>query len=118
MVVTGTKTIRYMAKQKGPLLLGGKTGGLVFYTNRYGNIVQTLGEIPKERYQNDPKMARRRETAAEFGYSAALGRLLRLSVKQTCPLAEIGSTHNKLSGIIMLATQKDTANRRGERRIM
>src|ERR1043165_7097475 len=106
-----------MAKQRGPLRLDGKIGGMVFYKNRYGDIAKMIGTVSKEKYENDPKMKGRRETATEFGYASKVSSLLRVAVKGCCPQASVGTTYSALVGEVTKALKADTVNARGSRRL-
>src|SRR6476619_1168750 len=107
-----------MAKQRGDIMMDGKIGNLSFYPSKYGYLVRTIGKPSKEKFNNDPKQAARKDATLEFGYASGVGKLLRLGVKQCMPHIEIGTTHYKLSALIRKALLADDVNKRGERKVM
>ena len=74
-----------MARQKGGNILQGKMGGISYYNSKYGPLARTIGKISKERFENDPKLAARRDATREFGYASNIGKLIRLGVRWCCP---------------------------------
>ena len=107
-----------MARQAGDLILEGKIGGLSFYISKFGPLVRTIGTVSKERFHNDPKLARRKAAALDFGYASSLGKLLRVAVGNCCPLAEVGTTNQRLNAVLRPAVKLDTDHAMGERRII
>jgi hypothetical protein len=106
-----------MAKQHGPVVLRGKLGGVVFYTSKYGNLARMNEPMSKEKYEKSPSTRRRRESAAEFGYAARAGKLLRHGVRGCLSYVNAGSLHARLAGLIMRVVQEDKTNVPGKKQI-
>ena len=97
--------------------LEGKIGDISFYISKYGPLARTIGAVSKERFHNDPKLARRKAAALDFGYVSSLGKLLRVGVASCCPLAEQGTTNQRLNAVLRAALKEDTDHPMGEKRI-
>ena len=106
-----------MARQKGPVLLEGTVGGIIFDKSKYGYLVRSRGGISRQRIATEARFARTRENASEFGYASRAGKLLRLGVKAGCPGAEDGNTNARLAGRLMKIVQADAVNGRGQRQL-
>jgi hypothetical protein len=59
-----------MATQHGTVRLDGKTGGLIFYKTKYGNLVRSRWTLSEERRAADKLPEARMGTCSEFGYSS------------------------------------------------
>lgn len=106
-----------MGRQSGTVRLDGKTGGLIFYKTKYGNLVRSSWTLSKERLANDPKLKGRREINKEFGYSSRVGKLMREALGRCCRFAEEGSTHHRLASAIVKAVKQDKTNGPGLRQL-
>ena len=106
-----------MAKQIGVFPISGKLDNVCFYMTRFGPVVRKIGIVSKERYESDPRFERRRNAASDFGYAGMLTRLLKAGVKQCCPQAGTGATHNRLMSALRKALLHDLTNGPGQRKI-
>src|SRR5689334_15872065 len=91
------QTEHYMARQHGPTKLEGKLGDISFYITKYGALARTIGAVSKERFHNDPKLARRKAAAFDFGYVSTTGKLLRQEIAKCIAFAAEGSTNQRLN---------------------
>ncbi|MBP6448140.1 MAG: hypothetical protein KA341_15160 [Saprospiraceae bacterium] len=106
-----------MARQGGLLKVVGKLDDLSFYKSVDGFLVRTKGGVSADRINSDPTFQRTRENNAEFGMSAAAGKLLRTSVRNLMMTASDNRVTARLTRLMTDVKNLDAANERGERHV-
>ncbi|MBK8518447.1 MAG: hypothetical protein IPL55_19830 [Saprospiraceae bacterium] len=106
-----------MARQGGLLKVVGKLDDLSFYKSADGFLVRTKGGVSADRINSDPTFQRTRENNAEFGMSAAAGKLLRTSVRNLMMTASDNRVTARLTRLMTDVKNLDAANDRGERHV-
>ncbi|MGB4841260.1 MAG: hypothetical protein WBP08_19790, partial [Saprospiraceae bacterium] len=106
-----------MARQGGLLKVVGKLDDLSFYKSADGFLVRTKGGVSADRINSDPTFQRTRENNAEFGMSAAAGKLLRTSVRNLMMTASDNRVTARLTRLMTDVKNLDAANERGERHV-
>lgn len=106
-----------MARQGGLLKVVGKLDDLSFYKSADGYLVRTKGGVSADRINSDPTFQRTRENNAEFGMSAAAGKLLRTALRNMMMTASDNRVTSRLTQLMTDVKNLDTANERGERHV-
>lgn len=106
-----------MARQGGLLKVVGKLDDLSFYKSADGYLVRSKGGVSADRINSDPTFQRTRENNAEFGMSAAAGKLLRIALRNLMMTASDNRVTSRLTRLMTDVKNLDAANDRGERHV-
>ncbi|MFN5183518.1 MAG: hypothetical protein ACK5D5_10915 [Bacteroidota bacterium] len=106
-----------MARQKGIIKIEGTLQDLTFYKTKDGDLVKTKTSISGERIANDPAFIRTRENGAEFGNSAASGKLTRSSLRIISLNATDSKVVSRLTKVMTQIKNLDTTSARGLRNV-
>ncbi len=106
-----------MAKQVGLLKLVGTLGDISFYKSVYGFLARTKTGVDRKTILNNPRFARTRENATEFGHSAKAGKLIRVAFRPLLAHAKDHMTVQRLVRKMVKVVQSDTLNPRGLRKV-
>lgn len=104
-----------MARQSGLIKLKGTLDNVSFYKTKDGNLARMKTSVDARRIANDPAFVRTRENGREFGSSASSGKLLRDVVRPMSLNASDSRLTARMTKLMTLIKNKDTANDRGER---
>lgn len=106
-----------MARQKGIIKLQGTIGDISFYKSQDGHLAREKGGVDASRIANDPAFVRTRENGAEFGSSAASGKLLRDAIRPMLMSAGDNRVVSRLTKIMTDIKNEDTVSARGLRTV-
>ncbi len=106
-----------MAQQKGIIKIEGTLDTLTFYKSQDGHLVRTKGGVSGDRIASDPVFVRTRENGAEFGNSAAAGKMLRDAVRTMMLTASDNRVTSRLTKVMTDIKNYDTTSARGERTV-
>lgn len=104
-----------MARQSGLIKLKGTLDNVNFYKTKDGNLARMKTSVDAKRIANDPAFERTRENGAEFGSSAASGKLLRDAVRPMSMNASDGRVTARITKAMTQIKNLDTVNDRGKR---
>lgn len=104
-----------MARQSGLIKLKGTLDNVNFYKTKDGNLARMKTSVDAKRIANDPAFERTRENGAEFGSSAASGKLLRDAVRPISMNAADGRVTARMTKIMTVIKNLDTQSIRGKR---
>lgn len=104
-----------MAKQCGIIRITGTIGNISFYKTKDGYFARIKGGVDAKRFKTDPKFARSRENAAEFGRAGAAGGVLRRALKPLLANSTDRRLISRLTGALVHVLQGDKINPRGKR---
>ena len=106
--MSSPKQVGFIRLKKGSL------GDNTFVKSKDGYRVQTKKSISKNRFKNDPKFARTRENAEEFGTSAISAKLVRLSVNHLMRSRYDATMFRRLNSLISKLISIDHISPRGK----
>ena len=102
-------------KQVGFLRLkNGSLGDNTFYKSKDGYRVKTKKTISNNRFKNDPKFARTRENAEDFGTSATSAKFVRLSVNHIVRSRYDSTMFRRLNSLMSKIMNMDHISPRGK----
>lgn len=104
-----------MARQKGIIKLKGTIGDISFYKSQDGHLAREKGGVDASRIANDPAFVRTRENGAEFGASAASGKLVRDAFRSMMMTASDGRVTSRLTKVMTDIKNFDGTSARGKR---
>ncbi|MCW3072905.1 MAG: hypothetical protein JWO44_2795 [Bacteroidetes bacterium] len=104
-----------MARQKGIIKLKGTIGDISFYKSQDGHLAREKGGVDASRIANDPAFVRTRENGAEFGASAASGKLVRDAFRSLMMSAADGRVTSRLTKVMSQIKNFDGVSVRGKR---
>ena len=104
-----------MARQTGLIKLKGTLDNVNFYKTKDGNLARMKTSVDAKRVANDPAFERTRENGAEFGSSAASGKLLRDAVRPMAMNASDGKVTSRMTKLMTVIKNLDTQSIRGKR---
>ncbi|HYG04708.1 MAG TPA: hypothetical protein VD927_19810 [Chryseosolibacter sp.] len=107
-----------MARQKSILKFEGRIGDLSFFKSQDGFQVRAKSGVSPERIRTDPRYARTRENAAEFGRAGASAKLLRTAVRSLLISAHDKTLVHRLTRDMIRVLKADVTNQRGERNVI
>ena len=102
-----------MARRKGGDL-NGKAGGLVHYTNKYGDVTQRPGGGDAIAFATLPTMEINRKNASEFSMASHYSKLWRDSIAKYSDIFRL-DLHSDLSRVFKLTMQSDKLHLTGKR---
>ncbi|MDF2451439.1 MAG: hypothetical protein K0S26_943 [Bacteroidota bacterium] len=106
-----------MARQKGLIKLKGTLGDITFYKSQDGYIAREKTGIDGSRIATDPAFVRTRENGAEFGSSAASGKLVRSALRTLLMTAKDGRVTGRLMKVMTVIKNMDATSVRGKRNV-
>ena len=106
-----------MARQKSILKFEGRIGDLSFFKSQGGFQVRAKGGVSADRIRTDPRYARTRENAAEFGRAGASAKLLRTAIRSLIINAHDKTLVGRLTREMMRVVKSDVTSLRGERHV-
>lgn len=104
-----------MARQKGIIKLKGTIGDISFYKTQDGLLAREKGGVDASRIASDPAFVRTRENGAEFGASAASGKLVRDTFRSMMMTASDGRVTSRLTKVMTDVKNFDGTSPRGKR---
>lgn len=106
-----------MAKQKGPIKLQGRIGGLSFYESQNEHLVKETGGPSREQVLKQDNFERTRENADEFGPCSKAGRLIRKALEGAEKNLMDKTAYFRLTERLTRVKKSDSQSRRGNRNI-
>ncbi len=106
-----------MARQKGIIKLKGKIGDISFYKTQDGHLAREKGGVDASRIASDPAFVRTRENGAEFGSSAASGKVLRDALRTMLMTASDNRVTSRLTKLMTDIKNLDAISARGLRTV-
>jgi hypothetical protein len=106
-----------MARQSGLIKIKGTLDNVSFYKTKDGDLARMKTSVDGKRIANDPAFERTRENNAEFGNSAAAGKLMRDAVRPMSLNASDGRVVSRMTQVMTKVKNMDLTSIRGKRNV-
>jgi hypothetical protein len=104
-----------MARNTEGLAVTGSIGDVTYYKSKNGKFARKKAVVNKNNFTTNPKMAKVRAHAVDFGHAIKAGNLIRVAFRNMLKDAKQFNTSSRLTGVLFRVVKGDITHPRGQR---